>query len=173
MDNSHDNLDRLIDGALAGYSNAEPLAGLEGRVLNRVRVKLAMRRRVFAWAVAFAAVASVVVVGIVIRTERHVAVPKPAEIVQAKPALPTAVTRLPRVMPKRVSVKRSGRPKPLPKLEQFPSPAPLTAEERALVALAQQDPEELGKFAEMERQSEAPLEIQPIQIAPLQQDGDQ
>lgn len=171
MDNSHDELDRLIDSALAGYSNAEPLAGLEARVLNRVRVTQA-RRRLLVWGLALAVAASVVVVGIVKRTA-PTTVPKSAEIVQAKPALPTAVTRLARVMPKRVSVKRSRRPKPLPKLEQFPSPAPLTAEERALVALAQQDPEELGKFAEMERESEAPLEIQPIQIAPLQQDGDQ
>ncbi len=172
MDNGRDELDRLIDGALAGYSDAEALAGLEGRVLNRVRAARARRRRWFAWAAVAAVAASVVVVGIVVRVERRV-VRKPVEMVQAKHAFPTAVARMPRLIPKRVSVKRSGRPKPLPKLEQFPSPAPLTEQERALVALARQDPEELGKFAEMERQSEAPLEIQPIQIAPLQRDGDQ
>jgi hypothetical protein len=40
-----DDLDRLIDGALSGYSNVEPLAGLEDRVLNRVRVEASRRRR--------------------------------------------------------------------------------------------------------------------------------
>ncbi len=169
MNNSRDELDRLIDGALASYSTAEPLAGLEARVLNRVHVTQP-RRRLLAWALAFAVAASVVVSGIVVRTERHVVVPKPmtAKVTPA-PAPPAPMKPVARVR----RVARSRHPGVLPKLEQFPSPAPLTAQERALVALARQDPEELGKFAEMERQSEAPLEIQPIQIAPLQQDGDQ
>ena len=169
MNNSRDELDRLIDGALASYSTAEPLTGLEARVLNRVRAVRA-RLRLLVWGLAFVVAASVVVVGIVVRTEQHVAVPKPmtAKVTPA-PAAPAPMKPVARV--RRVAHRRG--PRPLPKLEQFPSPTPLTAQERALVALARQDPEELGKFAEMERQSEAPLEIQPIQIAPLQQDGDQ
>jgi hypothetical protein len=37
MDDGRDELDRLIDGALASYSDAEPRLGLEARVVNRVR----------------------------------------------------------------------------------------------------------------------------------------
>ncbi len=171
MDNERDELDRLIDGALAGYSDAEALAGLEERVLNRVRAARARRRRWFAWAAVAAVAASVVVVGIVVRVERRLSVPKPAEVVKVAPAPASSAVMRPVERVRHVARRRQ--PGVLPKLEQFPTPTPLTAEERALLALARQDPEELGKFAEMERQSDAPIEVQPIRIAPLREDGDQ
>lgn len=170
MDDARDELDRLIDGALASYSSAEPLAGLEGRVLNRVRVARAARRWMFAWGLGLAVAASVVVAPVVVWTERE-AVPKPVEVGQVKRAFPTATARLPRLVPKRVSVKRSRGPNPLPKLDQFPTPTPLTAEERALLALVEHNPKEAQMFADLQKRAEEPIEIQEIQIAPLRIDG--
>src|SRR5689334_13663221 len=85
----NDELDRRIDSALVGYSDAEPLAGLEERVLRRVRV--ASRRRMLGWAVTLAAAAALVVTAIVVRAPHHVgptyrvgvpAVTRPAPVVE-------------------------------------------------------------------------------------------
>ncbi len=170
MDNRRDELDRMIDGALADYSDVEPRVGLEERILNRARVARARRRRMFAWGLAFAVAASVVVVGIGIRTEQR-PVPKPAAVVKAANVAPPvpAIKRAARI-PARV---RAKRPKALPKLEQFPAPTPMTAEERAFVAFVKRDPTEAQQiFAEMQKRDE-PIEIQPIQIPPLRSDGAQ
>jgi len=168
MDNMRDELDRLIDGALPGYADAEPLAGLEGRVVNRVRV--VRNRRRLAWGLV-AAVAAGVVVGIGIRTERRT-VPKPVPVAQVTNIAPpvAAIQRAVRI-PARV---RARRPKAFPKLEQFPAPAPMTAEERAFVAFVERDPTDAQQiFADLRKRADAPIEIQPIQIPPLQSDGAQ
>ena len=170
MDNTRDELDRLIDGALASYADAEPLAGLEDRVVNRVRV-VGARRRIFGWGMGLAVAAAVVVVGIGIRTEQRT-VPKPAAVARGTNVAPpvAAIQRAMRI-PARV---RARRPKPLPKLKQFPAPAPMTAEERAFVAFVQRDPNEAQRtFAVLRKRADEPIEIQPIQIAPLQSDGGQ
>jgi len=162
----NDELDRRIGSALVGYSDAEPLAGLEERVLRRVRV--ATRRRMLGWAVAFAAAAALVVTVIVVRVPHHVgptyrvgvpAVTRPAPVVEKA-----------RVVTVRRAKTRAVRARRLPKLEQFPAPTPLTAEERALLALVAHHPAEAQQvFAELQKSNE-PIEIQPIQIPPLQSD---
>ena len=170
MDNSRDELDRLIEGALAGYSDAEPLAGLEERVVNRVRAARA-RRRVVAWAAAVAVAASVVVVGVVVRTERRVP-PKPAEVAGVTNVAPPAAVATPEPRIRRAA--RSRRPKALPKLEQFPAPEPLTAEEKALLALVEHDPKEAQQvFTALSQSGDGPIQIAPIEIAPLQSGGAQ
>ena len=166
----NDELDRRIDSALVGYSDAEPLAGLEERVLRRVR--LATRRRMLGWAVAFAVVASLVVTVIVVRVPDHVgptyrvgvpAVMRPAPVVEKA-----------RVVTMRRARTRARRARPLPKLEQFPTPTPLTAEERALIAFVGRYPKEAQQaFEDLRKRSEEPIEIQPIQIPPLEDSGAQ
>ena len=171
MDNVRDKLDRLIDGALASYSDAEPLAGLEARVVNRVRLAGA-RRRIFARGVGLAVAASVVVLWIVVRTEQRRVVPRPREVARVTSVAPPvpAIQRAVRI-PAWV---RAKRPKALPKLEKFPAPEPMTAEERAFVALVKRDPTEAQEiFADLRKRADAPIEIQPIQIPPLQSDGAQ
>ena len=171
MDDAQSDLDRLIDGALASYSDAEPLAGLEQRVENRVRVAR-NRRRWLAWGVGAAGAASVVIVGIVIWTERRVVVPKAHEVARVTNVAPPA-TVIQRAVRIPVHV-RAKRPKALPKLEQFPAPEPMTAEERAFVAFVTRDPTEAQQIlADMRKRADAPIEIQPIQIPPLQSDGAQ
>src|SRR5436305_2365987 len=55
-----DDLDRLIDCGLAGYSSAEPLVGLEQRVLRRVR-SVRRRRR---WGLVLIPAAAVLVLAV-------------------------------------------------------------------------------------------------------------
>ena len=165
---SNDELDRRIDDALAGYSGAEPLAGIEERVLRRVRV--ATRRRAFGWAAAIAVAAAMVVTVSVVRVPRVVTptyrVGVPA-VMRPAPVLEKA-----RVVTARRVKPRARRARRLPKLEQFPAPTPLTAEERALIAFVEHHPAEAQQvFAALQKRSHEPIEIQPIQIPPLRSDG--
>lgn len=171
MDDARDKLDRLIDGALAGYADAEPLAGLEARVTNRVRMARA-DRRMFGWGVGLGVAASIVVVGILIETGRR-PVPKTTELARATIASPTdSVLQRPRTVGS--SRRRGTRSSVRPKLEQFPAPSPMTPEERALVAWVQRDPKAAQQiYADLQKQADGPIEIQSIEIAPLQNDGAQ
>jgi hypothetical protein len=165
-------LDRMIDGALAAYSAAEPLAGLEERVLYRVQAAEAGRRRGLAWALVIAVAASVVIAAIVVRAPRH---SEPKTYIVGVPAvtLPAPAAEKPRVAMNRLAKSRTLRSRALLKQEQFPAALPITAEERALVALAEHPKEAEDAFAELRKQSNGPIEIQAIQIPPLQNDGAQ
>jgi hypothetical protein len=162
----HDDLDTLIDGALAAYSTAEPLAGLDQRVLERVRVAEAARRRRWRWGFVLAAPALGATV-LMILAPRPEAQPVRVAIVQPKPA-PVALPTLPPASPRPVVKARRPAPKPeLPKRNLFPTVSPLTDEERLLVGLAQSNPGFLPPKPVEE------IEIKPIEIAPLQVDGGQ
>jgi hypothetical protein len=171
---SNDELDRRIDNALAGYAGAEPLAGIEERVVRRVRV--ASRRRAFGWAAAIAVAAGLVAAVIVVRAPQH-AMPKShdvARVVVQAPDWPVPAAEKPRIITKRRVKLRVARREPLPKLEQFPTPVPLTAEERALIAFVTRYPKEAQQaFEDLRKRSEEPIEIQPIQIPPLEDSGAQ
>jgi hypothetical protein len=149
-----DELDGWVDGALASYSSAEPLAGLEQRILSRVR-----RPRRWWWGLAIPAAAAIVaVVAIPRRQTLDVPMPVPPPAVAAVEARPAP----PPVQRHRVIAA------PLPKQASFPSASPLTAEERLLLQLARNHPEELLTPAVVDE-----IEIKPIEIAPLQSDGGQ
>jgi hypothetical protein len=166
-------LDRMIDSALAAYSDAEPLAGLEERVLYRVRGAVAGRRRVLGWAGVIAIAVSVVMAAIVGRAPRHL---ESKIYIVGIPAVtrPVPAVETPRVVAKRPPKSRPSRHMLLPKQRQFPAPPPVTGEEHALVAFVARHPGEARQlFAELQKQSDEPIEIQPIQIPPLQIDGAQ
>jgi hypothetical protein len=160
----HDELDRWIDGALSTYSSAEPLAGLEQRVLDRVGLAEAARRRRWRWTLALAIPAVAAAMFVVLA-------PKPAPIALVAVEAPPAPVVLP---PEPAPVRRKA-PKPRrtaskpapPKRNLFPTLSPLTDEERLLVQLARSSPELLlAKPADE-------IEIKPIEIAPLQIGGAQ
>jgi hypothetical protein len=152
-------LDRRLDAALAEYANVEPPAGMEQRILARVR-EPGVSRRVHWWrwvAVAVPALACLLAV-FVYRDQPPVAPPSPVAL--SVPQAPALV---------RPVVKRAARPRPvpLPKREVFPTPSPLSPQERALLQLVAQSPEKARELL-------APVEpkpIEPIVIEPLNNGG--
>jgi hypothetical protein len=68
--NQPDELDRLLDEALASYSSEEPRPGLERRVLKRVRAERAPRRfGWWRWAVAVPVLASLLALAVTHRVK--------------------------------------------------------------------------------------------------------
>ena len=175
MENNHrDDLERMIDAALPAYSDAEPLAGLEQRVLSRIEIAgSASRRRVWL-PLALAASASVAVglLGIALRTERRTT-PQIAVVMRApaRQILPEGPS-IPQVRLVRKAKTRRASPRGLPKQERFPAVSPITSQERALLALVTRHPAEARQaFADLQKRNREPIEIQAIQIRPLQSDG--
>ena len=174
-------LDRLVEDALSTYCRQEPESGLEERVLNRIReagIRPKFRFVFPGWAVAAPVVACVTIVIVtfwsprptqpdvshVLRSGGNTAT---ANIKQPEPAI-TAPTPPQHKMSRRPGAMRSA----LPKRQQFPTPAPMTGEERALLAFVRNAPEEARKILIDGQQSSTELiQAEEISIAPLQSDG--
>jgi hypothetical protein len=154
-----DELDRLLDSALASYSDAEPLAGIEERVLRRVARS---KRRPWLWWLAGAVPAAACL--LVLLTNREAIAPPQLPV--APRAVETAQTR-----PEPAVVKAPPKPRPVQRRpqvarqDQFPIAMPLTAQERGLLELAAVAPEAL-----LVKPAVA-IEIEPIQIKPLDLSG--
>ena len=178
MANEPDRLDRMIDAALTGYSAAEPLDGLEERVLNKA---FAQRPRVtgwwIGWAAATLAAALLLALGVAHWPNRT------AATVHATPESRREVAILPPLSesPREEAPRRTipARRKPvsradLPKMPVFPTPSPLSDTERALLRFASLHPNE-ARNAGAWLQAGPPKEIviDPIEIPPLKSDGEQ
>ena len=127
-------LDELIDRALARYREAEPLLGMERRVLERAQAE--SRSRAFQWGAAACAIAA----GLLIAT---VFFPQPQSLtsrVQIVETVNPAVTLPPAYRAEQVTFVMAEPRRPhraaLPKQLGFPVNKPMTAEESALVRLA-------------------------------------
>jgi hypothetical protein len=217
-----DDLDRLIDGAVASYSATEPRPGLTHRViantisatpseswltsaqrvfrslpLTRVLLSAAAPRvphvshlrRGFFSRYGLAA-ALLVVCGVTFWSVEHAhrqhlagvtaritppkagptsALPTANPMIALEQASPTSLRLSPHV--------RRFTPKPNPaqlnaeptsKSEVFPTPAPLTSEERALITLATKVPEEVQQsLAKSAIQADQPINIAAIHVEPL------
>jgi hypothetical protein len=150
-------LDNALDNALAQYSSEEPLAGLEQRVLNRVRAEGAAPRFGFGW-VAAAGVA--VMAGMVVAAvwwERPV--PPPPPVGQAS-------------WPVRQHVQTQATPAGFRKKRgQARRPVPLSSEERALLALVARAPDQAREaLLDLQRRSTEPIQVEAIRIEPLRSD---
>jgi hypothetical protein len=161
-----DELDDLIDGAIAEYSAAEPLAGLEQRVLNHVRLARPARRP--RWWCALALVAPGLAAAFLLVSAREPA-PSPIVAVTAprapvEPLPPAVVPATPKPPAK---LRRAAGARVLPKRGTFPTLSPLSREERLLVQLADSRPQLLLA------QPVDEVQIKPIEITPLQIDGGQ
>jgi hypothetical protein len=159
-------VEEFVDSALKQYGEAEPLPGLEGRVLANLRVpgkELAERRN---WWLALGAAGVAIVVVVVGATtfltrERsagpQVVAAQPATSALAKEAVKSAVPSKPKDIFGSASVfarraRRSMRSLATtgedgPKLEQFPSPRPLSAQEELLARYVRERPREAGLVA--------------------------
>ena len=183
----HDNKDisLIIDRALSSYIPENEPLGLPRRVLGRIGEKVRSRQQrrwpLFMFAFASLCVALIALVAIPgsrslrSRSATQALVPPVspgAERYERKAVLPaneykranasstiTVRRRFPGVSPV------SGPRHALPKLEQFPAPAPLTNEERALLQLSAGSAEHL--FANKQSSSIDPIHIEPLRINPL------
>lgn len=163
---SYDALDRELDAALAQYGAGEPRAGLEQRVLTNLqaeREKMASRTW-WRWPVTVALAAAVTIaVGASLmwkpaRTSPVVSVDRPPTSVQSggqDGSLSAGDVRNP--PPLISSARRSEttgdrRRQPTvaagPKLQQFPSPQPMSEQEKILASYVAQYPEHAALIAE-------------------------
>ena len=170
--NQPDELDRLLDEALASYSSEEPRPGLEQRVLARVRAEAAPRRfGWWRWGVAIPLLASLLVVAIAYRSkpqatsrERDLASAKPPATVVAAPAKPRPDTPRRARSVHRAVVAHSA----LPRRDVFPLPTPLSPEERAVLNLVRRFPDQARRvLIDANDRSNQPIEIPGIEIPPL------
>jgi hypothetical protein len=181
-----DELDRLIDSELTRY--AEPRAGLEQRILARVEAEYLPRswffRRGQRWALAgAAAMAIVLAIGIPLSTHHETSV-NTAGVARPsrKPVYPT--TTVPDTHVETPHSKRTAetaqnatrRSKSTevseharqPKLDVFPAPQPLSAQEQTFVELATHLPKaERERLLSDPKGQDAPLEISSIKISPI------
>jgi hypothetical protein len=179
----NNNLDHILDQALSESRDAEPLAGMEDRVLRRISAQPGPSARRWAWILATAAAAAVLVVALWLgfRERRHqqiiaTNVTQPARQATLNaphvetPVAPSAQSHL-------TASRRSESRRPTsavtsqiakaitarPALPQFPAPAPLTREEHALLALARTHPDALlAQLEDKDKLSIAPIEIKPL-----------
>jgi hypothetical protein len=155
---ARDEFDSLLDAALESYANVEPPPGMEERIAARIRAS--RERAGFGWwrwaAVAIPALACLVAM-FAYRDRPPIEPPRVAWAIPPAPVPARPVAKC---------VQRA-RPAPLPRLEVFPTPSPLTSEERALLVLVAQSPE-------LARELLTPTEpkpIEPIIIEPISNGG--
>src|SRR2546423_502696 len=151
-----DELDRLLDGALKQYAAVQPREGLEGRILARMRSESAERasHAWWRWLRAAAAVGALAVV--IAMTLRPHARPQPMVAQHRSVALPAA--KLAASSQQRKAVQRPTRrvhavadiqvPK-VPKLDQFPSPQPLSEQEKLLASYVAVYPKQAALLAKL------------------------
>jgi hypothetical protein len=170
-DRKQDELDSMLDAVLAKYAAAEPRAGLEDRILANLQAERdrVPNRAWWRWSVAGALAALLVVVlALAWRSSRppHPAIANhssTAPQVAKQPATPIVATgggnevrgnqaqRQERATLRRSAMHRA-RPEAIasanPKLDQFPSPRPLSEQEKILLDYVERFPEEAVRIAE-------------------------
>jgi hypothetical protein len=163
---SYDAFDRELDGALAQYATVEPRAGLEQRVLTNLqaeREKIASRSW-WRWPLTVALAAAVMIaVGVSLmwrsaKTSPVVSVVRPPTSVESGgqdgPILAGEVRNPAPLISsaRRNQTNRDRRRQPTvaagPKLEQFPSPQPMSEQEKILASYIAQYPEHAALIAE-------------------------
>jgi hypothetical protein len=164
-----DELDHALDAALARYASVEPRGGLERRVLARMQSEQLTIPTHSWWqwrTVGALAAVLIVIAALAWRSnkpaksvvEQH---PSPIEIVPPSSVLAigsqTGMARMLNARSVRSKPRRSHPSAVLadaPKLDQFPSPRPLTGEELALVRYVRQFPREAAVVASAQEEFE-------------------
>lgn len=171
-----DDLDRVLDATLAKYASVEPRTGLEDRVLTHLRSGSLRPTRHFwlKWGLAGAMAAIAVVAVLAWRSSgvtHHVIANHPPTTIQA-PSIqgptPTRSAKNEVSVAKHASVRNPAARRAIastsvaayPKLEQFPSPQPLSPEEIALAQYVKNFPKEAQLVAHA--QEEFALETEKV-----------
>ena len=179
-------VDELLNSSLAHRQRAEPRAGLEGRILERVHTAAERTSRKTLW-VAGAATAAALMMAVavyvarqprspVVRTSQAVntvpaAPPERSMAEHSEPVSKSGTTEI-AVQPRRPA-QREARPRQRVATHrwpsQFPTPAPLSPQEKALVRYVQETPPQVLAASLFEKQFlDQPVEIKPLKIAPLE-----
>jgi hypothetical protein len=191
LNRSRDATDERIDRALRSYAEPPEFPSTQVilvRVMERARETEVQKGNWWLWGVAAAAgLAVMVALGVVWTTrsprrEEIALVPKAPGVVQTmpqqlKPESSSGTRRATRAVPlqserKQVGLARAETPAPLPKKEVFPTPRPLSPEEQALVAFANDVPAKVQEqVMEAQKHANDPIVIAELKIAPLEIDG--
>jgi hypothetical protein len=161
-------LDRILEEGLSSYPDAEPLAGIEDRILVRIRATQTPRRSRVMFRLALAA--CTVGLALFLLPTRQ---PLPSHADRSAPAVSPTPIRPYRSaqVSKRIPARRL-RAAALRKRRVFPTPSPVTSQEHLLLLLAAKDPDEADQaFASLRRTQNEPLEIAPLVIQPLAAGG--
>ena len=153
-----DKTDRLLDEALKQYSAVQPREGLESRILAHLRSQSAERASHSwrGWLTAAAAVGALAV--IITMVFRPNAIPQPGVAQHPSASLPapklTATSQPGKAVqrPKRRlhAARDTQVAEAPPKLEQFPSPQPLTEQERLLASYIAVYPRQAALLAKLQ-----------------------
>ncbi len=174
QDQMGDELERMLDATLAKYAAVEPRAGIEERVLANLRSEQARAARYSWWQWSLVATLAVIVVVTIALVSRWRAQIPP--VISNKP---TFMKPVPVISPhtarqssggdgpvKRATIRGSRAQRSasvvaaVPRLDQFPSPQPLTAEEVALAQYVRDFPKEARLVAEAQQEFEFETEKQ-------------
>lgn len=154
-------LDRTLDALLAKYASVEPRAGMERRVLANLRAADAQVKRPVWWSWEFAAgLAAIVIIATAFAWRLSTPSNSPVAIhPSASAQAPVAVEAVHRQQDtppqKKSSSRRVFQQRPLhefatanPKLDVFPSPLPLSEQEKILASYIAEHPEHAALVAE-------------------------
>ena len=162
-------LDRVLDAALTKYADASPRAGLEERILANLRTGQPREAASSWWHWGLAAgVAAVAILALAVSLRfgkaahpviaNHAAVSTPDSSHLPLPSETQVASREKAGQVRRVrrTVRLRAQPRNLiadgPKLDQFPSPQPLSEEELALVRYVRSFPKEATLIAEAQKE---------------------
>lgn len=173
-------VDELLEASLSRYCSVAPRPGLEGRVLANARAAHE-RRAWFVWAGWLAAGAAAVMIAVgVLKFARRQSVPTPTKsagaITSAKvPDLGSGVTIVPkkqsltllRASKRRAWQTNSVLAREENRLPVFPSPSPMTEQEKLLAQYVRTTPAEVLLATSTDSALIPDMEIKPLEIAPL------
>jgi len=175
-----ESLEQELEAALAKYAAVEPRAGLEERVLANLRAEPeeVPERAWWRWIVAGALAAVVVVALAVAWRQRAPGIAKQPPIA-APTARPFGTLSASNSSEIRKSPVRRASPKDeiatVPKLDQFPSPRPLSEQEKTLASYVEQYPERsvlLARARTEALQKDQLEEIRPLPFSDWDADSD-
>ncbi len=173
MREQRDRFDEALDMALTRYGEAPEREGLERRVLERVTKRMVPTSPIRSFAVSICTTAAAICCLLWWQTPKASVRTYPARTsMPAVRKVETSKRQVPArdyaIVPasatkRRPTLKRSGEPK----LSQFPTPFPMSSEERALLQLTTRDAKDIPRELTAFGGPIEPIQITPIEIKPL------
>lgn len=163
MADQEEQLDHLLDSLLANYADAEPRPGFETRLMAAVRERKQSSRLGWLWAFCAATATAIAVFGIYYSQSWQL--PQPPSIEAAKPPVLPPVGSVPIPDAGRHLRKPTLGPAPLVstvdvRQEVFPTPVPLSEQERLMLQYLRRTPRE--EVAVHAREDEPPEKTDPL-----------